>query len=302
MSTKTCTCTIAVPETADIATEMTLKASVTCVPAADLSGASLRIRDHTGAILAATAFDRFDGQVNRAPPLAVPVPDMPGRYRWQAQVGPADAAGTEPTRTDFTVTATGHRSRLALWDLPPAVEAGRPFTFRLGLKCSGGCPTAGWRYTVTDGLGVTVAAGETDAEIWPGSDGLAVTEVEATAPDTPGLHRWRVAVTPAATPLAHEGAIAPLRVRAVAPAAHVIRIEAVDRASGGPLPGISVVAHPYRARTGPDGIAEIGVARGSYSVFVSGAGYFPLQRELEVTADVCARAPMEAEPPASKDW
>jgi len=76
----------------------------------------------------------------------------------------------------------------------------------------------------------------------------------------------------------------------------------VDKDTDGPLPNMNVVMHPYRARTDASGIAEIKVAQGAYSVFVSGQGYYPVQRDLDVIDDLVSRAPLEAEPPPSKDW
>jgi hypothetical protein len=296
------------PGEVDAGAEMTLTGEVVCSPAQDLRGRRLQIRDHEGALVDQIQFTEFDGEVNLTEFITVKAPDEPGTHIWFAvpPEEPDEAESGDGFRSDqatpFSVTVTPHTTRLLVWDVPAAVEIGQSFALKIGLKCSSGCDMTGRLFEILDHAGEHVGAGALTAELWPGSEGLYLAELELTAPDTEGLFRWQVQVSTQEAEIPHRAATAGFGVRAVVPADCIVRIEAVDREEEQPLPNMSVVMHPYRAMTNERGMAEIKVAKGTYSVFVSGRGYYPVQRDLKVTQDITTRASLEAEPPPSKDW
>lgn len=294
------------PEEVDAGAEMTLRVKAVCSPAQDLRGWPLEIRDHTGALVDRIPFTEFKDEINETPRITLRAPDEPGTYAWLAVPLEEPGEGEEDPQTGqatpFSFTVTAHATRVVIWEVPSAIETGQRFHMKVGVKCSSSCDMTGRPFEILDHAGERVGVGELTDERWAGSEGLHYAELDLAAPETDDFRQWRVQVPPHAAGYPHEGAEATFRVRTVAPADHTVRIEAVDSANQEPLPNMSVVMHPYRAITDENGVAEIRVVRGTYRVFVSGCGYYPVQREVEVTEDVTSRALLQAEPPASKDW
>lgn len=292
---------VVLPEEVDAGGEATLNIEVTGPEGEDLRGLPIRITDHAGALVETISIDRFDGQVNRATNIAVRVPDTPGSYTWRVTPGEEgdDSAPVEPV--SFTVTAKAHSTRLLVWDVPTAIEAGRRFGAKIGVKCSSGCDMTGRGVEIVDAAGAVQASDTLSGDLWPGSDGLYRAEFDLPAPDKAEQQQWQARVLPAEGRYHHEAMTSAFNVRTVPPAEYTVRIEAVDRETEAPLPNMSVVMHPYRAMTDAEGVATLAVAGGSYTAFVSGRGYYPARREMDVEEDITTRAPLEAEPPPSKD-
>ena len=53
--------------------------------------------------------------------------------------------------------------------------------------------------------------------------------------------------------------------------------EAIDITCRDPVEGARVVVHPYEALTDESGMAELGVPKGVYQLFVSGKEHFPVR-------------------------
>jgi len=286
--------------------EVTLAGKIVCTPAQALDGVALLIRDHQGDEVTKIPVDAFDGEENATAHVSVRAPEAPGNYTWSAQLV-AEAGITNEIRPPheavrFEIAVAAHALRLMVWDVPSAVETEQRFTVKIGLKCCSGCDMSGRRIAILDQAGNEAGTKILSGAFWPGSDGLQFAELDLSAPDNEDLFHWHAFAPPEGDDDLHQEAKAAFGVRAVAPANCTVRIEAVDKDTDGPLPNMNVVMHPYRARTDANGIAEIKVAQGAYSVFVSGQGYYPVQRDLDVIDDLVSRAPLEAEPPPSKDW
>ena len=91
-----------------------------------------------------------------------------------------------------------------------------------------------------------------------------------------------------------------LGVRAVSHHDCLVTVAVVDKDSGVPLPGARVVMHPFRAVTDHRGFAELRVATGAYTLFVSQTRYLTLGLPVEVTADMTASAELCLEPPRAQ--
>ena len=291
------------PAEVDAGAEITLSAEVACSPAYDLRGRSLEIKDHTGALVGAIPFTGFGGTISETGETTIRAPKAPGTYTWFATIGAA-ADDTGPgddlqaaEATSFIVTVSAHTTRLLVWGVAPAIEAGQRFSVNVGLKCSSGCDMTGRAFEVFDHTGDRIAGAALAGAIWPGSDGLFYHQLELEAPRQEGLHTWRIEVPAAEGEFPHQAATHTFNVRAVPAPEFTVRIEAVDKKNETPLSNMSVTMHPYRGTTDARGIAEVRVPRGTYSVYVSGPGYYPGQKEMKVTGDVTTRAPLEAEPP-----
>jgi hypothetical protein len=237
--------------------------------------------------------DATGGELGRAPvvvgddgpPVAAIVldaPAVPGDHQWQVTLVPApsDAA---PQTASVTVTVLAHPIGLTLWDTPDAVQAGRDFTFRLGVKCPCGCGSAHWPFVVQDQTGAQVATGTVGDTPWPGTDALCHAQVTLTAPTTPGVQDWTITGLPPDHAMPHIARAMPLRVTVTPAADATLTVIAVDAATGAPVDRAKVVAHPFRAFTDATGRATLHLPRGTYTVFVSGKQYFAHRQTVEVS-------------------
>lgn len=214
-----------------------------------------------------------------------------------------------------TSANTLHTTSVAAWDVPATVVAGERFRMKVGIKCSADCRLGGMAFGVYDEKGACVADGAASGELWPGTTGLYVAEIEIEAPDEEGLYTWSVKNAPVSSPstavgvggstepgaepdgeVAHTEGSASFGVRVVSHPEHLVRVEAIDHEGQTPLSGARVVMHPYKAVTDECGVAELRVAKGSYTLFVSQTSYVIWGGPIEVTADVTARAELHLQP------
>jgi hypothetical protein len=195
-----------------------------------------------------------------------------------------------------SATVTTHTTSVAAWDIPPAVVAGEKFRIKVGLKCEDGCDLARGVFEIHDHEGALAASGAADAGIWPGTTGLHVAEVDLEAPAAEGLYTWTVTTPASDAGTPHAAGSIGFGIRVVSHPEYLVRIEAVDEASQAPLTGARVVMHPYRAVTDERGVAEVRVAKGAYTLFVSQTRYVTFGLPIEVTADVTTRAALYVEP------
>ena len=197
-----------------------------------------------------------------------------------------------------------HSTNVAVWDIPSAIVAGERFRVKVGVKCADECDLTNAGFGVFDEHGAQLATGTLPGDLWPGTTGLYVTEVELAAPATEGLYTWSVNVPSTAlgagpaseAEIPHAAGSASFGIRVVSQPDCLVTIEAVDEADHAPLGGARVVMHPYRAVTDDRGIAEVRVAKGSYQLFVSQTRYITFGLPIEVTADMTASAELSVEP------
>jgi hypothetical protein len=107
---------------------------------------------------------------------------------------------------------------------------------------------------------------------------------------------WSVKVPATDFGVPHAEGIVSVGVRAVSHPECLVTVEVVDKDSRVPLPGARVVMHPFRAVTDERGFAELRVATGAYTLFVSQTSYLTLGLHVEVTADITATAELCLEP------
>ena len=217
--------------------------------------------------------DASEGEVDTPRPLDASEGEV------EASPGEADAGGGKP-----------HDMRVVVWDRPAAIERGKRFAVRVGVACSSGCASAGWRVEVRDHEGERRATATLGDDPWPGTDALHHAEVALVASDAEGLHTWEAAALTDGLEVAHTGGRARFGVRVVSAPACRLTVVAVDAESGKPVEGARVVAHPYRTVTDARGMAELRVPAGEYRLFVSGKGSVPFRFDGQVKADKTIRA------------
>ena len=198
--------------------------------------------------------------------------------------------------TAGTEAPTPHTTSVVVWDIPSAIVAGERFRVKVGVKCADECDLSNAGFGIVDEEGTQLATGTLPGDLWPGSTGLYVAEVELAAPTTEGLYTWSVTIPASEAEIPHAAGSASFGIRVVSQPDYLVTIEAVDEADHAPLRGARVVMHPYRAVTDDRGIAEVRVAKGSYQLFVSQTRYITLGLPIEVHADMTARAELSVEP------
>ncbi len=294
------------PSEVDAAAELTLKARVSCSPALDLQGQALLIKDHDGALVGSAKVIRFGGGIYETGETALKAPAEVGTYWWSV-VCPAratDDLSYKEVAERFSITVKPHATRIVVWDVPSTVASGETFRFKVGIKCTSGCPQQGREFTVFDEDQQQVAAGRLDGNVWPGSTALYFAEVEGVAPGKQGLHNWEVEapaskmhVPIADVAIAHEGLSSTFAVRFVSPPDSIVRVQVTDKESRTPLEGATVTAFPYRAVTDEAGVAVLNVVRGQYRLQVSQSKYVAFGSSIEVTGETTANAELEPEKP-----
>jgi len=178
---------------------------------------------------------------------------------------------------------------VVVWDVPSAIVAGERFRIKVGIKCSNECHLTNTDFGIYDNEGAQLATGTLSDERWPGTTGLYVAEVELEAPAGEGLYSWSVK-----TP--HAEGSSSFGVRVVSPPECLVRVEAVDQITQTPISGARLVMHPYKAVSDERGVAEVRVAKGAYTLFVSQTGYLTFGLPVKVDADMTARAELSLEP------
>jgi hypothetical protein len=179
---------------------------------------------------------------------------------------------------------------------------GERFTFKVGVRCSAGCDLHGYGLSIVSHGRMRAGAAKLGRDIWPGTDALYFTEVEAEAPAAIGQHSFEVRTGEWESELPHVPGAVTLALRVVGPPDCEVTVEVVDRAQQTPIEGAVVVLHPYRATTDADGIAKLKVTKGRYDVMVSGPGYVSSSIATEVAADMITRAELDEEPPEELEY
>jgi len=209
-----------------------------------------------------------------------------GSGRTERSPGEGDAGGD---------TTQPHAAQLTVWDVPSAAVAGERFRVSVGIRCSAGCGLGGHELGLFDQDGSQVGTVTLGHEVWPGTEALYYSEVEAKAPLAPGSHRWEIRTGDWVSEVPHAAGSLPIVVRVVSAPDCEVTVKVVDRESQAPIKGARVVMHPYRAVTDANGIAKVKVTGGPYDILVSGSKYVPASTSVEVTADMVTCAELDAD-------
>src|SRR5262245_42280596 len=293
-----CPCAVEVaPGEVDAGAELTVTVRVSCPQGCDLRGRVVSIRSEDNTELARGEVAEADGDAYLTHAIALRAPLDLGEHRCRVVIAGQERAGVlhQETSAAFSFVALAHAVSVNVWGLPAAIAADGRFTFKVGLKCSAGCKLSGRALCVVDGEGAQVAAGNL-RDVWPETDALYFAELEAKAPLTTGAHQWRVAAPGSDTDVPHADGTCTFAVQVVSPPDHEVTVEAFDSETQAPIKGLHVLMHPYRAFTDEEGVAKVKVAKGRYTLFVSGFNYIGYEGIIDVAGDVTARAELTVEP------
>ena len=282
------------PEEPEAGCAFTLRADID--PEALPGATDLVILDAGGREIARTDLVETDEGLE-AEPLILTAPLEAGDHPWRAclvaEDGEQGAEAPGPVAVALPLRVRAHAVSVAVWGLPPVISLGESVTFHVGLKCPCGCDTAGWPFALTDGEGRTIYEGCVGHAPWAGTEGLNFAEVTLPAPEAEGAETWHVVSGPADHPASHSGGRAELRLIARPAPEVTITVVVTDAATGAAVPRAKVVAHPYRTLAGDDGVARLAVAKGRYTIQVSGQKYFASRTEGEIEEDVTITAALE---------
>jgi hypothetical protein len=207
-------------------------------------------------------------------------------------------AGEEEQSSSEAAASEPHAVHVVVWDVPTVVDACATFRFKVGVGCALGCRARDCAVEIRGADGRTLASGALNDTPWPGTGALYFAELTADAPAEDGLHGWQALVSAIAAQgddVGHAAASAEFNVRVVPAAQCRLEVIAIDARSRVPVEGARVVAHPYRASTREDGVAELRVPKGEYRVFVSGRSYLPFRADSRVEADTTIRVELVAD-------
>src|SRR5437764_450880 len=106
--------------------------------------------------------------------MPVTAPREPGTHAYTAVlVTPLpDNSERQETTAEFSFRTIEHPIILNVWDVPPAIEARKSFTLKLGVRCVAGCRLAGHAVSVVDEDGRQAGAAGLGDEVWPGTSAL----------------------------------------------------------------------------------------------------------------------------------
>ena len=189
-----------------------------------------------------------------------------------------------------------HTTNVVVWDVPSAVVIGERFRIKVGIKCSDECDLTNREFEILDHDATRITTGTLTGDQWPGTTGLYVAEVELKAPGAEALYTWSVKIPGSDGEIPHAEGSTSFGVRVVSHPDYLVTVEAFDRESQQPLSAARVVMHPYKAVTDEHGRAEVRVAKGTYTLFVSQTRYLTFGMPVDVTADMTARAELDVEP------
>jgi len=289
----------------DVGADVWLKATISGGEGRDLTGATLVIKDHEGKEMASAEI-AYDGYANRTERMTVTAPVTPGIYEWTATV-PAFETETDEygeTSTPIQLEVNVFKTHVLVWDIPPTIVAGETFRLKVGMRSSSGGSVAGRSGTVVDHNGNEVTTFTVGEETRPGTEALYFAELALQAPAETDQYQWRIAIPASDDEPPHREGAATFKLRVVPQPDSVVTIEVVDREEQTPIKGCTVVMHPYRAQTNENGVAQLRVPNGTYSVVVSGTKHIAARRSLEVNGDTSSRAELDFdhEPTEADVW
>src|SRR4249920_558359 len=137
--------------------------------------------------------------------------------------------------TDVVDAVKPHTTDVVAWDMPSAIVVGERFRMKVGIKCANECDLTNREFGIYNHEGARVATGTLADDLWPGTTGLHVAEVELEAPAAEGLYTWSVKYTGSDVGIPHaEGSIS-FGISVVSHPEYLVTVEAVDNIDQTPL-------------------------------------------------------------------
>lgn len=271
----------------EVGSRIILRAKVTCSAGCDLRGHFVEVRAPVGLVATGT-LDTCTANVSETDEIVFVAPDGVGDHVWSV-VFPRHEAGSaahEASRERVAFRTKPHTASVAVWDVPSPVPINRPFSVKVGVKCSAACEPQGRVVEVRDDAGAKMGGARLGGGVWPGTRALYWTEVGLTAPAVSGLVFWVAAFTGVGMTLAHKEASARFSFMADRPPEHLVTIKVFGGDTCAPVGGAEVRLGIYRAVTDVGGLARLEMPEGTYDLKVWSDGFEGPPMSVEVAGDV----------------
>ncbi len=272
--------------------DMVLQVQVSCAPACDLLGKTVRIVDQDGAVVQEAALAASDETAYYTDELVVQSPTEPGEYIWTA-VFPEQAHDEGLYRESsmpFSFIVVPHATSMAVWDVTSPVIVGADFTVKVGVKCATGCSLANENIEIYDHEGASVATGTLGDVPYSNTDDLYWAEVALTAPAAKGTYTWEVKLPRPGLELPHEGTSFKFGFSAAREPKHAVTIEVVNQETKAPVANAHVMLRPYSGHTDGKGVVKLKAAEGEYILYVAKDEYETYRATVEVAGDTTIQA------------
>ena len=281
----------------DAGAEFTLKVRAGSGCHAELESALVAIRDSRGGELARSHLAPTQDGAFETGEITLRAPPAPGEHAYRALVfvGEREGAVKEIGALDFVIRVQAHRTQLSVWDVPSAILAGDPFKMKIGVKCSCGCNLGGQRVRIFDPSDREVRLARLGCAPWPHTEALYFSEVTITPPAEPGVYAIQIVTTEWDTPLPHARGATDMSVNCVSAPHCSVTIRLLGLEDQAPVPGATVVAHPFRTTTDAGGIAKVDVPVGKYNVLISAPRYLPTSSQIEVASNMAVTVELDSD-------
>jgi hypothetical protein len=226
-----------------------------------------------------------------------------GEHVWRVCCAPHEAGGVrhEESMLSVVVQTKPHQTSLAAWAIPSPVVTGQRFAIKAGAKSATACDLNGRMIEVRDGTGAVMARGNLGPAPWPGTTALYWAELELQAPAEAGMFSWSVRFDAAELDIPHEDAAASFSIAIVSPPEHKLTVRVFERETAAPIADAHVRLGAYRAATGPSGLAEIMMPKGTYDLNVWKVGYEAPASSVTIDADAAVEVAVAVVPEENPD-
>lgn len=181
-----------VPREVDAGADIDLQVHVDCPAGCQLLGRRLEILSAEGVVQAVEPLvDESPSQRTR---ILLTVPNQIGSYDWKIRVPRHRACGAlhDEASVALHFRVVPHTCRIVIWDVPLPAIVGRPFKFKVGVRCSSACQLYGHHVEIRDERDNVAGCVRLGLIPWPQTAGLFWGEVEVAAPRSEGVQSWTV--------------------------------------------------------------------------------------------------------------
>jgi hypothetical protein len=277
------------PAPAEIAVgaDLVLKVKVTCSAECDMRGMPVKIATPDG-VVATGALATHEAGVNVTGEIAVKAPQQVGEQPWTITFEQHETATIRHASSSLPLIlkTIPQGTSLAVWDIPSPVVMGERFSVKVGAKSAAGCELKDNDVEVCDQAGTIVARGRLQETPWPGTSALYWTAVELVAPEKEGLQAWSVKFSAAELALPHDGAVASFSAAIVKRPEHRLTVKVIEKEGRTPIEDAQIRLGAFRAATGPSGIAEVMMPKGTYELYIWKTGFEAPTQAVDIKDDV----------------
>ena len=287
----------------DAGTEIVLKVKVSCAHGCDLREQVIDVVAADGAVVGSGRLVEFSENVNETAEFAFMAPEEVGEYAWTvvfAKHDLEDVAHQEGV-LPITVRTLAHDTSLAVWSVPSPIVIDHPFRIQVGATCSSGCNLSGKEIQILDETGASIAQATLGETPWDGTRALYWTDVDLVAPATEGPTMRSVAFAPAELRLPHGGTSARFGFETVKPPRYSVAVKVVQKDAGTPVEDAQVRLGVYFAYSDSNGVANVAMPQGTYSLDVLKTGFEAPSQVLDVCDDVTVEVEVAVIPPDNPD-